>query len=102
MEMYTRANIGNLGEGAPLPSIATATGTMGYYSAIKTFKGDISVLFNTSPVFCAGGQIKFKFDGINGTWYVSAGTPTERMYAKLLCKDWLSITSYVEAQNTGF
>ncbi len=102
MEMYTKANIGNLGSGAPLPSIATATGTMGYYSAIKTFKGDISVIFNTAPVFCAGGQIKFKFDGLNGTWYVSAGTPSERMYAELLCKDWLSITSYVEAQNTGF
>jgi hypothetical protein len=75
---------------------------MGYYSALKSFKGEIDIVFNTSPLLCAGGKIKFDFDGLNHTWYVSAGTQQDPMFAKLLCKDWLAISAFVEAQNTGF
>jgi len=103
MEMYTKANVGNKGGASSmLPPLATAVGIIGYYSAIKTLKGEIVVTFNTSPVLCAGGTIKFKFDGYAGTWYVSAGTQEKPIFAKLLCKDWLSITTFVEAQNSGF
>jgi len=103
MEMYTKADVGNKGgASSSLPPLATAVGIIGYYSAIKTLKGEIVVTFNTSPLLCAGGKIKFKFDGYAGTWYVSAGTQTEPIYAKLLCKDWLAITTFVEAQNSGF
>jgi|GEM_PF-1441736 len=103
MEMYTQAKVGNKGGAASsLPPIADAVGIIGYYSAIKTFKGQIVVTFNTSPLLCAGGTIRFKFNGQDGTWMVSAGTQAEPIYAKLLCKDWLSITTFVEAQNSGF
>lgn len=103
MEMYTQAKVGNKGgNSGSFPPIATATGIMGYYSALKTFKGEIVVTFNTSPLLCAGGKIKFHFDGLNHTWYVSAGTQAEPIYAKLLCKDWLSVSAFVEAQNAGF
>lgn len=103
MEMYAQAKVGNKGgTSGNFPPIATATGIMGYYSALKTFKGEIVVEFNTSPLLCAGGKIKFHFDGLNHTWYVSAGTQQEPIFAKLLCKDWLSVSAFVEAQNTGF
>ncbi|MES2556226.1 MAG: hypothetical protein V4604_08755 [Bacteroidota bacterium] len=103
MEMYTQGKIGNKGGASGnFPPIATVTGIMGYYSALKSFKGEIAIVFNTSPLLCAGGTIKFDFDGLNNTWYVSAGTQQDPMFAKLLCKDWLAITAFVEAQNTGF
>jgi len=101
--MYTQGKIGNKGGASGnFPPIATVTGIMGYYSALKSFKGEIDIVFNTSPLLCAGGKIKFDFDGLNHTWYVSAGTQQDPMFAKLLCKDWLAISAFVEAQNTGF
>ena len=104
MEMATVADVAHRsGSSAADYSnpLATATGIMGYYSNIKTFKGQIDVVFHTEPILCAGGTIKFLFDGINNTWAISAGTQEQPMFAKLLCKDWLAITTYIEAQNTG-
>jgi len=104
MEMYTLADVAHRsGTSGPTYSnpLATATGIMGYYSNIKTFKGQIDVIFHTQPLLCAGGTIKFNFDGLNNTWAISAGTQAQPMYAKLLCKDWLAITTYIEAQNEG-
>ena len=64
MEMYTQGKIGNKGGASGnFPPIATVTGIMGYYSALKSFKGEIAIVFNTSPLLCAGGTIKFDFDG---------------------------------------
>jgi len=104
MEMYTLADVahreGNSAQTYANP-LATATGIVGYYSNIKTFKGQIDVVFHTTPLLCAGGTIKFNFDGMNNTWAISAGTQEEPMYAKLLCKDWLAITAFIEAQNDG-
>ncbi len=103
MEMAVVAQVGNFTfQQRELPALATCTGIMGYYSAINTFKGQMDVKFNTSPILCAGGQMAFNFDGLNKTWFVYAGTRANPIYAKLLCKDWLSITSFVEASNQGF
>jgi hypothetical protein len=103
MELYTAAKVGNLGGAAgSAPPIAQAIGLMGYYSALKTFKGQIAVTFNTSPILCAGGTIKFKFDGLNNTWMVSAGTQAEPIFSKLLCKNLLSMEFFMEAANQGF
>jgi hypothetical protein len=102
MELFTEAKILNKdGPGTTVPPIAVATGIIGYYSAIKTLKGQIDIVFNTAPLLCAGGQIIFDFDGLNDTWMFSAGTQADPMYAKLLCKDWLAITAFVEANNAG-
>lgn len=103
MEMATIADVAhrkNDANGYSNP-LATATGIMGYYSNIKTFKGQIDVVFHTQPLLCAGGTIKFNFDGLNNTWEISAGTQAQPIYAKLLCKDWLSITTFIEAENAG-
>lgn len=102
-EMYTLAKVGNKGgASSTLPPLAQAEGTIGYYSAAKRFFGQITITFNTSPLLCAGGEIIFDFNGSANTWVVSAGTPGDPMFAKLLCKDWLSITAFVEAKNSGF
>jgi hypothetical protein len=103
MEMYTLADVAHRSgsQGSYSNPLATATGTMGYYSNIKTFKGQIDVVFHTQPLLCAGGTIRFNFDGMNNTWAISAGTQQQPIYAKLLCKDWLAITTYIEAQNQG-
>ncbi len=103
MEMFTFADVGNFKfKNTELPPLATCTGVIGYYSAIKTFKGQLDIKFNTSPILCAGGQMAFNFDGLNNKWFVYAGTQQNPIYAKLLCKDWLSITSFIEANNAGF
>ena len=103
MELSTIADVAHRSgsQGSYSNPLATATGIMGYYSNIKTFKGQIDVIFHTSPLLCAGGTIKFNFDGLNNTWAISAGTQEQPMYAKLLCKDWLAIEAFIEAQNSG-
>jgi hypothetical protein len=103
MELSTIADVAHRSgsQGSYSNPLATATGIMGYYSHIKTFKGQIDIVFHTSPLLCAGGTIKFNFDGLNNTWEISAGTQAQPMYAKLLCKDWLAITTFIEAQNEG-
>lgn len=82
-------------------SIATATGTLGYYSADKRFQGDFSVIFNTSPLLCAGGAMGVKVDGINHTWEVFIGKKPTPIEAKILCKDNLKSGGYFDMKNAG-
>ncbi len=106
IELNGTANIGNLkssssGGSSSMFSVATATGYIGYYSEEKRFQGAFGVKFNTSPLFCAGGEMGVKVDGINHTWQVYVGKKASPIFAKVLCKDNLSAESYFDISNVG-
>jgi hypothetical protein len=82
-------------------TVATATGTIGYYSADKRFQGVFSLRFNTEPLLCAGGEMGIKVDGKNNVWEVYVGKKVSPLAVKILCKDNLMSAAYFEMKKTG-
>jgi hypothetical protein len=85
------------------PGFITGTGTLGYYKTpeCKKVAGNFSVKLNTEPLICAGGDIGLDLRGPNN-WKVWAGTQQNPIGVKILCKDFLSNTAFMEVSNTGF
>jgi hypothetical protein len=102
IELNGTANIGNLGgKASMLPPVASAIGKLGYYSADKKFAGDFDLKFNTSPLFCAGGDMGINIDGKKHTWEVWIGKKESPLICQLLCKSTLGAYSYFDVKNTG-
>jgi hypothetical protein len=85
------------------PGFVTGTGTLGYYKTPELTKiaGNFSVKLNTEPIICAGGDVGLDLRGPN-YWKVWVGTQQNPIGIKILCKDFLSNTAYMEVSNSGF
>ncbi|MDI1354778.1 MAG: hypothetical protein PSX36_07665 [bacterium] len=85
------------------PGFVTGTGTLGYYKTPECTKiaGNFSVKFNTEPILCAGGDVGLDLKTPND-WKVWAGTQQNPIGVKIICKDFLSNTAFMEASNSGF
>lgn len=85
------------------PGFVTGTGTLGYYKTPQCSKiaGNFSVILNTSPLICAGGDIGLDLKGPND-WKFWIGTQQNPIGIKILCKDFLSNTGYFEMNQSGF
>lgn len=85
------------------PGFVTGTGTLGYYKTPECTKvaGNFSVKLNTEPVICAGGDIGLDLKSPNN-WKVWVGTQQNPIGVKILCKDFLSNTAFMEVSNSGF
>lgn len=85
------------------PGFVTGTGTLGYYKTPECSKiaGNFSVKLNTEPIICAGGDVGLDLRGPNN-WRVWVGTQQNPIGVKILCKDFLSNTAYMEVSNSGF
>lgn len=86
-----------------IPGFVTGTGTLGYYKTpeCSKFAGNFSVKLNTEPLICAGGDIGLDIRGANN-WKVWVGTQQNPIGVKILCKDFLSNTAFMEVSNSGF
>ncbi|PBQ32475.1 hypothetical protein CNR22_12065 [Sphingobacteriaceae bacterium] len=84
------------------PGFITGSGYLGYYKTpeCKKIAGNFSVKLNTEPIICAGGDVGLDLRGPNN-WKVWAGTQKNPIGVKILCKDFLSNTSFMEVSNTG-
>lgn len=85
------------------PGFVTGTGTLGYYKTpeCKKVAGNFSVVMNTSPLICAGGDIGLDIKGAND-WKFWIGTQQNPIGIKILCKDFLSNTGYFQMNQSGF
>lgn len=85
------------------PGFVTGTGTLGYYKTPECSKiaGNFSVKLNTEPIICAGGDVGLDLRGPSN-WKVWVGTQQNPIGVKILCKDFLSNTAYMEVSNSGF
>lgn len=85
------------------PGFVTGTGTLGYYKTPECSKiaGNFSVKLNTEPIICAGGDVGLDLKGPND-WKVWVGTQQNPIGVKILCKDFLSNTAFMEVSNSGF
>lgn len=85
------------------PGLVTGTGNLGYFKTPECSKlaGNFSVKLNTEPILCAGAEMGLDIKSPQD-WKVWLGTPQQPFGVKVLCKDFLSNTSYLEASNKGF
>lgn len=85
------------------PGFITGTGTLGYYKTPEYSKiaGNFNVTLNTAPIICAGGDVGLDLKGPND-WKVWVGTQTNPIGVKILCKDFLSNTAFMQLSNSGF
>jgi hypothetical protein len=83
--------------------LITGTGSIGYYktATYKKIAGNFSVKLNTEPLLCAGGDVGFDLRGTNN-WKFWVGTQANPIGVKVLCKNFLSNTAFLEMSNTGF
>ncbi|WP_317898808.1 hypothetical protein [Aurantibacillus circumpalustris] len=85
------------------PGFITGSGTLGYYKTpeCKKVAANFSVKLNTEPIICAGGDIGMDLRGPDN-WKVWVGTQQNPIGVKILCKDFLSSTAFMELSNIGF
>jgi hypothetical protein len=85
------------------PGFVTGTGVLGYYKTSEVTKvaGNFNVTLNTSPLICAGGDVGLDLKSPDN-WKVWVGTQQTPIGVKVLCKDFLSNTAYMEVSNSGF
>ncbi len=85
------------------PGFVTGTGSIGYYKTPEVSKvaGNFDVQLHTQPLLCAGGNAGFDLRGSNN-WKVWVGTQESPFAVKLLCKDFLQNTAYLQVGNSGF
>lgn len=85
------------------PGFIIGTGALGYYKTPEFSKigGNFNVQFQTSPILCAGGEVGLDLQ-TPGNWRVWVGTKEKPLGVKVLCKDFLSNTAFIEASNLGF
>lgn len=96
-------NFRKTGQKYASPGFVTGTGSIGYYKTADYSKiaGNFNVQLNTQPVLCAGGSAGFDLRGPSD-WKVWVGTRPDPFAVKLLCKDFLMNSAYVEVGNSGF
>ena len=85
------------------PGFVTGSGSLGYYKTPECSKvaGNFSVKLNTEPIICAGGDVGLDLRG-PGNWKVWVGTQQNPVGVKILCKDFLSNTAFMQVSNSGF
>jgi hypothetical protein len=84
------------------PGFITGTGNLGYYKtpSSKMIAGNFTSKFNTEPVLCAGGDIGFELKTPND-WKTWIGTQQSPIGVKVLCKDFLSNTAFIQFNQSG-
>jgi hypothetical protein len=82
-------------------SLITGTGSMLFSSMDRSFYANASVVANTAPILCAGGEFNAEITPDN--WRLSVGTREQPIQARLLCRDfariggWFSVSrSYLD------
>lgn len=114
-EMYGNAGVGNgkitvsadIGNGENSRksvdvfsgSLVTATGYLGYNSIEKHILGNFKVVFHTSPLLCAGGEMNI--DVKPGSWFVSVGTREKPIFIDMLCTKHPQFKGWLAANNNG-
>lgn len=95
LRMLGDVGIGNKmsGDGEVQRSIAIGYGDMGYSSIEHIFYAKAGVELKMSPLLCAGGEFNCYISP--DFWEVSVGTRKNPVYAKLLCKDFISMESWL-------
>lgn len=85
------------------PGFVTGSGTLGYYKTPTYSKiaGNFSVTLHTEPILCAGGEVGLDLQGPSN-WRVWVGTQQHPIAVKILCKDFLSNTAFMQVSNSGF
>jgi hypothetical protein len=85
------------------PGFVTGTGVLGYYKTPQYSKiaGNFTVKLNTEPILCAGGDVGLDLKSPND-WKFWVGTQENPIGVKVLCKDFLSNTAFMEVGNAGF
>lgn len=85
------------------PGFITGTASMGYYQTPTQRKiaASLNVQFQTSPLLCAGGEAGMDLQ-TPANWRVWIGSKEKPIGVKILCKDFLSNSAYLEASQSGF
>lgn len=85
------------------PGFVTGQGYLGYFKTPECTKvaGNFSVKLNTEPILCAGGDVGLDIRSANN-WKIWVGTQQNPIGIKVLCKDFLSNTGFMEFGNSGF
>ena len=85
------------------PGFVTGTGVIGYYKTAEVSKvtGNFNVQLHTSPILCAGGDVGLDLRASNN-WKVWIGTQQNPIAVKVLCKNFLSNTAFMDVSNSGF
>ncbi|MBL7932503.1 MAG: hypothetical protein JNL60_11405, partial [Bacteroidia bacterium] len=85
------------------PGFVTGEGYLGYFKTPECSKvaGNFTVKLNTEPLICAGGDVGLDIRSANN-WKFWVGTQQNPIGVKILCKDFLSNTAFMEFSNAGF
>ena len=85
------------------PGFVIGTGSLGYYKTPEFSKiaGKFTVQFQTSPLLCAGGEVGLDLQ-TPANWRVWLGKAEKPLAVKVLCKDFLSSTAFMEVSQAGF
>ncbi len=85
------------------PGFVTGEGYLGYFKTPQCSKvaGNFTVKLNTEPIICAGGDVGLDIRSANN-WKFWVGTQQNPIGVKILCKNFLSNTAFMEFSNAGF
>jgi hypothetical protein len=85
------------------PGFITGTGSMGYYKSAegRRISASFRAKLNSEPLLCGGGDAGFDLRS-GSDWKFWLGTPSAPLGVKVICKDFLSNTGYLQISNTGF
>jgi hypothetical protein len=103
-EMYGNAAIGNgnvvvAGVDFGKKSLIFATGYLGYNSIEKHFVATLSILFNTKPLLCAGGEMGV--DIKPGHWEIYVGKKATPIFVDMFCTGSPQFKGWFDANNDG-